>query len=229
MNGIIKAPSALNALTSPEMKEIQTIGAEAALDAGFEKMLKFKKGVYECDGAVVEMGTEYVAHCIGWTRTWIKFIDQKVVDRKRFRVGDGRRAPERDELGDMDNSKWPAGLNGPHSDPWAFQFELPLEEKAGNLVVFVTGSFGGKRAVADLCKAYSRHVERIGASQQPVIRIAGTTFQSDKYGAVHRPLFEIIGWAGGKEAIREFGGTDGDGEGAQVRAPADELNDEIPF
>ena len=222
MNEIAKT----NGSTLPVIQEAQAIAKAAQENAGFEKMLKFKKGTYECDGQIVPLGTQYVAHCIGWTMTWIKFEDQKPVEgsRKRYRVGDGRRVPQRDELGDLDMSKWPPGLSGPHSDPWSFQFELPMEDKNGDLVVFVTSSWGGKRAVSDLCKSYSQRVQRSGVSQQPVVKLAGTVFTSDRFGDVQRPLFEIIGWAGEeKEGVRDFKGPD---------APMpvqEEMNDKIPF
>jgi len=215
MNEVIKAQATL-----PAKSEADHIGAAAMEDAGFEKLLKFKKGAYECDNEVVPWGTEYIAHCVGWTKAWIKFVDQKVVDRKMYRVADGRKAPDREELDDNDQSKWPAGPNGQPSDPWVYQYLLPMENKAGDLVVFVTSSIGGKRAVADLCKSYSRRTSRTGISEQPVIKLSGATMPTRMFGDVPRPSFEIIGWDSQKEGIRT------------VKAPdtlKEEMDDEIPF
>ena len=83
----------------PTKDEIDNIGNEAQKDAGFQKMLKFKKGDYFCDGEEVPLGTKYIAHCIGWTKTWVHFVDQKVVERKLYRIAEGQRAPERDPEG----------------------------------------------------------------------------------------------------------------------------------
>lgn len=204
----------------PAHQEAQAIANAANEDAGFEKLLKFKKGQYECDNEVVPWGTEYVAHCVGWTKCWIKFIDQKVIERKMYRVAEGKRVPERGELDDTDRNKWPNGPNGQPSDPWVYQYLLPFEDKAGELVLFVTSSIGGKRAVADLCKSYSRRTARTGISEQPVIKLSGATMPTRMYGDVPRPAFEIIGWDSAKEGIRT------------VKAPdtlKDEMDDEIPF
>ena len=213
-----------NEITKPEanlpaIKEAAAIASAAQEDAGFEKLLKFKKGVYESDGEIVEHGSEYVAHCLGWTKCWIRFEDQKVTERKMYRVADGKRAPDREELGDQDTKQWKPGPNGQPSDPWVYQYLLPLEDKTGELVVFVTSSIGGKRAVADLCKSYSRRYDRTGVSEQPVIKLSGATMPTKMYGDVPRPLFEIVGWNGAREAVRE------------VKAPdvSQEFDDPIPF
>ena len=204
----------------PAKSEAEYIGNAAQEDAGFEKLLKFKKGQYESDGEVVPWGKEYIAHCIGWTKCWIKFWDQKVVDRKMYRVADGKRPPDREELGDLDRGEWQAGPNGQPADPWVYQYLLPMEDKAGDLVVFVTSSIGGKRAVADLCKSYSRRTARTGQSEQPVIKLGGATMPTRMYGDVPRPNFEIVGWDSNKEGIRS------------IKAPdtlKEEMDDEIPF
>ena len=204
----------------PAKQEANAIGQAAQEDAGFEKLLKFKKGVYECDNAEVPLDSEYIAHCVGWTKCWIKFVDAKVVDRTMYRVADGRRAPDREELDDNDRNKWGNGPNGQPSDPWVYQYLLPLENKEGDLVVFVTSSIGGKRAVADLCKSYARRTDRTGVSEQPVIKLGKAVMPTRMYGDVPRPLFTIVGWDGSSEGVRE------------VKAPEtlhQELNDEIPF
>jgi hypothetical protein len=207
---------------SPNLPSVEAnhIAVAAMQDAGFEKLLKFKKGVYEVDGTTVPMGTEYIAHCVGWTKCWIKFVDQKVVERKMYRVAEGARVPEREELDDNDRNKWPPGPNGQPADPWAYQYLLPLEDKAGDLLIFVTSSIGGKRAVADLCKSYSRRATRTGASEQPVIKLGGAVMPTRMYGDVPRPNFEIVGWDQSREGIRT------------IQAPdtlKDEMEDDIPF
>ena len=212
----------------PAIREAQNIGNAANEDAGFEKLLKFKKGAYECDNEVVPWGTEYVAHCVGWTKCWIRFEDSKVTDRRMYRVADGKRPPDRDErdkdgnfvLGDMDRNKWKAGPNGQPSDPWVYQHLLPMEDQTGELVVFVTSSIGGRRAVADLCKSYARRAARTGVSAQPVIKLSGGTMPTKMYGDVPRPAFEIIGWDENREGIRTVKGPD---------TLQEEMNDEIPF
>jgi hypothetical protein len=214
MDELVKAHEALPA------NEAANIGNAASEDAGFEKLLKFKKGVYLCDNEVVEIGTQFVAHCVGWTKCWIKFLDGKVVDRKMYRVAEGVRPPDREQLDsvEMIGSKDPK--SGLSNDPWVYQYLLPLENNAGDLVIFVTSSMGGKRAVADLCKSYSRRAQRTRNSEQPVIKLASGIMPSRLFGDVPRPVFEIIGWDSNKEGVRE------------VKPPEtlkQEMDDEIPF
>lgn len=206
----------------PAVQEATAIANAASESGGFEKLLKFKKGEYWCDNEEVPQGTEFIAHCIGWTRGWVKFENQQVVDRKMWRVAEGRRPLDREELDSQDPKLWPMGPNGQPSDPWVFQFLLPMERVSdGDVVIFVTSSFGGKRAVADLCKVYSRRVARTGKSEQPMIKLDEAQMPTRMYGNVPRPLFTVIGWTGDQvEAIRD------------VKPPdtiKQELDDEIPF
>jgi hypothetical protein len=216
----------MNEIEKVLSKELPAVQEAAALlnaaneDAGFEKLLKFKKGVYSSDATVIEWGTELVAHCVGWTKCWIKFNDAKVVDRKMYRVAEGRRPPEREELDDLQLIGVKDQKTGMSLDPWVYQYLLPMEDKSGELLVFVTSSTGGKRAVADLCKSYSRRAQRTGHSEQPIIKLSGTVMPTKMFGDVPRPLFEIIGWDSSREGVRE------------VKAPdtlRQEMDDEIPF
>ena len=182
----------------PAKDEIQNIADEAQQDAGFQRMLKFKKGEYWCDGEEVKLGTKYIAHAVGWTKTWVHFEDQKVVERKNYRVARGEKAPERDQLPDNDESKWPMGISGRPADPWVYQYLLPMENVAtGEVQIFVASSFGGRRAVADLCAAYSRRAGKSKDKGQPIVTLQMMLMPTKKFGEVPRPHFEIIGWDDG--------------------------------
>jgi hypothetical protein len=206
--------------------EARNIGDEAERDAGFQKMLKFKKGVYYCDGEEVDLGTKLIAHCIGWTKTWVHFVDQKVVDRKVYRVARGERAPERDQLPDNDQSKWPIGINKQPADPWVYQYLLPMEDpRTGEVRIFVSSSFGGRRAVADLCAAYSRHSVKHKGSGQPIITLQMLMMPTKKFDDVPRPHFEIVGWdeeeaTSEREPIRTV---------SEAALNKQQFDDEVPF
>jgi len=142
------------------------------------------------------------------------------VDRKVYRVAYGERPPEREDLGDLDQDKWPEGLDGSPADPWVLQYLLPLEHMpSGELVVFVTSSIGGRRSVADLCSAYAKRKGKKPDCGQPIIKLATAEMPTRRYGKVLRPYFEIIGWH--------------DAAGGDETPPAveseDEFADEIPF
>lgn len=198
--------------------EVENIRAAAREDAGFEKILKFKKGEYFIGEEEVTLGTEYLAHTIGWTKCWIKFADGEVVERKMYRVALGEKPPVREDLDERNEDDWSEGLDGEPADPWVYQYLLPLENlKTGEVVIFVTSSFGGKRAVADLCDAYAKHTKKTGCGQ-PIIKLAKTDMATKKFGKVPRPLFEVIGW-------------DDDAENIEIPPPTEpgEYSDEIPF
>ena len=199
--------------------EIENLRAAARQDAGFERILKFKKGEYSIAEEPVALGTEYLAHTTAWTKSWIKFVDGEVAERKMFRVSLGEKPPEREDLDDPDliGKKDSDGMS---ADPWVFQYLLPLEDMAsGEVVIFCTSSFGGKRAIADLCSAYTTRTKKTGCGQ-PIVRLATAEMPTKKFGKVPRPLFEIVRWD--------------DAENIELIEPSpptlrSDLNDEIPF
>lgn len=200
----------------------ENILAAARENAGFDKILKFKKGQYVIGDENVPLGTEYIAHPEGWTKSWIKFEENKVVERRLYCIARGEKPPEREDLDDQDKSDWTKGLDGKPQDPWQPQSLLPLENPmSGEIVVFASSSFGGKRAVADLCSAWAKREQR-GYRGQPLVQLQSVEMPTKKFGKVQRPEFKITGW------------TDTAGD-AFVDAPtskktaADAVDDEIPF
>jgi hypothetical protein len=206
--------------------EIENIHTAAQEDAGFEELLKFKKGDYFIGEELIPLGTEYLAHAVGWTKIWIKFVDGERVDRRVYRVARGERPPEREDLDDLDKDKWPLGLDEKPADPWVLQYLLPLEDvSSGEVVIFVTPSYGGRRAVADLCAAYAKHTAKNGGGQ-PIIKLAKTDMPTKKFGKVARPLFDIVGWddAGDPPPIDNI-----PDDGTPPVASEDEFGDEVRF
>lgn len=202
--------------------ELENLARAAEQDAGFEAILKFVKTEYICNKQVVELGTEYTAHCLGYSKMWVKFVDKKPVERKVYRMGENFRVPERDEMPDNDRTQWPLGFDHQPSDPWSLQYVLPMQDvRSEQRVLFVTGSIGGKRAISDLVTTYTRKCIKTPGTGLPIIKLDRTTFPSTKWGNVQRPLFTIIGWEAGGGAIREV-----DVEDIKKH---DEMDDEIPF
>jgi hypothetical protein len=218
----------MNTLTERQGTNVATPKTEAEIiyqaaqaDAGFDKMLKFKKGIYECDGDEIGLGTQYIAHALGWTKVWVKFVDGTPTERRVYRVLKGEAAPERHDMPDTDDSKWEVDPAGRKMDPWSYQYMLPMEKvgEEGQLVVFVTASFGGRRAVADLCTAWSRQTVRTPGCGMPIVSLNKTMMPSKKWGDVPRPYFEIVGWDGTARDVREV----------RTENLKEEMNDEIPF
>lgn len=208
--------------------EAAAIANEAMQDAGFQKMLKFKRNgdasIYLLDGVEIELGTQMICHCIGWTKTWVKFWDNKVAERKVYRVGRKEVAPERDELPDNDPAHWQNGIDNRPRDPWVLQYLLPMEDpETGEVCIFIASSFGGKRAVADICQTWATKARRNANVGQPLVRLAKTMFPTKNYGNVVRPSFELIGFvdSSATEPLREI-------DTKTIEADT-EMNDEIPF
>lgn len=220
----------MNELQTVNANEAANIANEAMSDAGFLKMIKFKKlgetAVYLCDGEEIELGSQRIAHCVGWTKQWVKFWDNKVAERRIYRVAKGERAPERDELPDYDEEsrkKWQIGLNNQPRDPWVLQYLLPLEDpETEEIAIFVTGSFGGRRAVADICSTYARKAQRVPEVGQPLVRLQKTMMPTRNFGNVARPEFVLIGYSDyTREPRRDVP--------VEALEQADDMNDEIPF
>ena len=170
-------------------REAENIVNEASTDAGFQKMLKFKKGDYWCDGEEVPLGTVYLAHCKAWTKTWVHFENRTVVERKVYRVARGEKAPERDQLPNNDESTWPPGPDGKKKqDPWVLQYLLPMENpETGDVQIFVAQSFGGRRAVSELCTQWGRRVVKNPKAGQPIIKIGKSMMPTKNFGDVPSP------------------------------------------
>ena len=180
-----------NTLTTDNTEAKNILGA-AQEDATFDKFLKFKKGEYLIGDDPVPLGTEYLA--AAWTKTWVKFADDKVVERKVYRVARGERPPQREDLGDLDEAKWPRGRDGKPFDPYVFQYLLPLENlTTGEVLIFVTPSIGGRQAVSNLCKEYAKRKMK-GQNGQPIIQLAVGEMPTKNFGKVPCPVFEIVNW-----------------------------------
>ena len=183
------------------------------------KRLKFKKGNYWLGNENIGLGTEYLAQPVGWCKEWIKFHDNKIVERHVYRVALKEKCPERHELDEYeDKSGWELGLKGEPQDPWTLQYLLPLEnQETGELVMFITPSIGGRRAVATLCDTWAN--QRKGP---PIISLQCGTMPT-KYGDTPCPNLKIVGWDEPPKEVKE---TKFDGPKS---GPQTDMNDEIPF
>jgi hypothetical protein len=165
-----------------------------AVTQGHERLLKFVKGEYKVMDDKVPLGTQYIAHTTQLTFAWVKFVDNKVVDKRHGKAADRFVPPKREELGDNDQSKWEI-RDGEMKDPWSFQHLLPLEDpETGEVVIFTTSSIGGQVATQELVRAYAQRVRRKGSSALPIVELAVAKLKTRKFGDVARPHFEVTGW-----------------------------------
>jgi hypothetical protein len=180
---------------------------------GFGKLLKFTKGKYFVGDDEIPAGHEMIAHVVALARGWVKFEDGKVVEQRVGKVADGFILPDRDELGDTDESKWTRDATGEPRDPWSSQMYLPMENTdTGEVVVFVTASHGGRSAIGTLCNVAARNLHK----GLPVIRLNTSSYRHRSYGRIETPDFPVVNWTGAHVEARK-------------PSVAKELDDEIPF
>ena len=208
----------------PARPEILNILNETRDNASFEKMLKFDRGKYLCDGQEIPVGSKFIAHCIGWAKEWVKFQDGQFIERKIYRISKGERPPERDQMDAKDQSLWSRDTkynNGQPKDPWLFRYLLPMQNaETDEPVLFVTPSVGGRRSIDDLCSAYAHRAVRDPDCGQPIVRLQVAIMNTPKFGKVQKPRFEIIGWDDGVQPVREI---------SDAVMKAKDFEDEIPF
>ena len=106
--------------------------------------------------------------------------------------------PDRETLGDTDESLWEKGLDGKPQDPWQHTLALPLLSKeTQEKYIFTTSSLTGRRAVLALLKAARREKMRSGDDFYPVIKLqtSGFAHRDSRVGWVKTPAFPIVGKA----------------------------------
>jgi hypothetical protein len=174
------------------------------------KLVKFNEK-YLADKVAMESDDLVPLAVMGIATVWVHWKDNRPTEHLVTQTGQNH--PLRDELGDLDESEWPPGLNDEPSDPWRDTRYLRLVHlKTGAGYTFVTDSKGGIRATADLKAAVAR-VRFANPGAVPVIQLATTTWKT-KYGQKTRPDFKVIGWRGPQ---------------GQTSLTKDDMDDSIPF
>jgi hypothetical protein len=148
------------------------------------------------DGVEVPSGTEFVAFLHETRRGYIKFKEGAPPDVRMVGISEDAEVSPRKELGDLDQSKWPRGLDGNPEDPWKEQIVISLARRdaGGELFVYVARGSVALNSVADLLGRWRRHPKR-RAGLIPVLRLENGTYPSKKFGGLKpKPLLSIIGW-----------------------------------
>jgi hypothetical protein len=173
------------------------------------------------EGTNVEKSTALVA--LSTVAAWVRWVDGKPVEYRMRQPGE--QLPDRDELGDLDESAWEQGPDGNPKDPWQnTRFVYLIDPVSAEAYTFSTSSWGGRQAVNDLAEAIQRmRYGRPGAS--PVVELHAAPMTT-KWGKKSKPFFKVVDWRGGEPR----------NEGpppalalAENRAASMALDDEIPF
>jgi hypothetical protein len=170
---------------------------QAADDLGGDsigKILKFTKGHYYIGDEEIAVNSEMIAHITQLARGWVKFKGGELTDRRIGKVVEGFVVPQREELDDTDQTNWEKNDRNQPKDPWVLQTYLPFERpETSQLLVFVTGSAGGRGAVANLVRTASNNLHK----GQPVIQLGVRSYKHKQFGRIENPDFPIVAWTGG--------------------------------
>jgi hypothetical protein len=106
----------------------------------------------------------------------------------------GEKHPKRETFGRLDESKWPAGLNGDPEDPVKdVRLMHIIDEDTGQSYTFSTNSYGGRMAVTDLKQSVASYrLQHPGT--RPIIELSQCSMKLKNRGTRMRPDFPIIGW-----------------------------------
>jgi|ERR1700730_1967735 hypothetical protein len=161
------------------------------------KMLKFLDGRFTCDKTET-LPANITLVAVGVVTVWVHWENNRPIEHRVTQPG--QLHPYRDELPDLDETKWPPGLNDEPSDPWRDSRYLHLiDPKTGADYTFVTDSYGGRRAVGDL-KRQIANVRSAHPEAVPLVQLASTMMKT-RFGQKPRPDFKIVGWRGRPETV----------------------------
>jgi hypothetical protein len=194
------------------------------IGANFGAFLKFAKGDWLLgeEGKKVPVEARFVANMHEYYRGWVRWWGGKPTDHLIGRVIDRHRVPPREELGDMDESKWEVEPNGARRDPWAKTCYLALRDVSNDeICCFTSSSDGGRKAVAKLADRYDR-LRHKHKAKMPVVTLGSESYQHGTYGKILKPTFRVVDWTFWDDE------TAADPDGALLQHAA-EMSDEIPF
>ena len=173
-------------------------------------------------------GTRLVA--LSTAASWVKWEGGKPIEYRTRESG--RRLPDREELGDLNEADWEAGPDGKPRDPWqSTRFVHLVDPVTAEAYTFSTSAFGGRAAVSDLAD----QIQRMRAAHPgavPIVELRAAPMLT-KFGRKSRPWFKVVDWRRGGDGVPSSsnGGTPPQLE-HQSNTPAETaqaLDDEIPF
>ena len=188
------------AVAVPDQRDsVQQYLDEVAPAAIVGRMVKFSKEgqfVTHDDGEAIPEDAEFAALCDQTLVGLIKFNGPgEPPDRIMGLLYDGFELPRRESLGDLDQSKWPIGLDNLPQDPWQHQMYLVLQNVTTmEMFTFVTSSKTGRRAVGNLLRHYNR-TKKTHPDDVPVVRlrVGGFDHSDERVGWVKTPNFVVVG------------------------------------
>jgi hypothetical protein len=154
------------------------------------RLVKFVDGQFRTDKVeILPIGTRLVANAV--VTAWMHWVDGKPVDH--LVTQPGQLHPDREDMPELDPANWPPGLNSEPNDPWKDTRYLHLiDRQTGADYTFVTDSFGGRRAIAEL-KSQIANVRSAHPMAIPMVALGSVPWKT-KFGTKLRPQFNVVEW-----------------------------------
>lgn len=168
---------------------------------------------------------ELIADIANVALGWRRWEDHKPVEHRIGLLKDRYVAPQRNDLGHLDQSEWPRDNKGEPADPWQFGWHLRLVDPAtGDNFVWSAGSGGGIKELEKLGAKFAKQRAIDPGRCTPLVQLATDGYTHRTYGWVPTPVLKIVKWLD-------------NGDGAPVAAlpspdgsdDANDLNDDLPF
>lgn len=191
----------------------------------------FKKGQWSVGDEDVKDGLRFVVDMEGGFRCVVKWFDGHPVEGtfQLASIAHDEHLPFRNELGDLDDSKWEEGLDGKPRDPWVYGHRQILKGwEDGKPYTFRTSSWGGRRVMQILYGEYERE-KHLHPDCYPVIELNQEKVKNKTFGLIPEPRFPIIGWRNIDGAPAAIETTPDDPRTMMGGSVANELDDEVPF
>jgi hypothetical protein len=196
--------------------------------------LNFKKGRWyfgfnKTKRQRVKDGTEFVMNLANTVETWQTFVDGRPRFAPLAYVVNGEGRAPREEMGQLDESKWDVGDDGSAMDPVQAITVCPIRHKGKTDLHHITlGSVSSRIAFDNLLGDWLDQYEA-NPGKLPVVRLLEAEERQTRDGKMSYlvPAFEIVGWekattvdnpgpngiqVAGEEDLPPAGGGDDDDE-----------------
>jgi hypothetical protein len=179
------------AKSNPFLKAAAAIKTNSILG----ERLKFIKGDYIVEDKELAPGTEVIIHMDSLIQGYVKWEDELPVEEVMGLVVEGFEMPDRDSLGDTDETKWETKPgNKKPTDPWSLTHQVAFKNvETGELYTFAISSWGGKKCFEMLLKKYGGAMSQ-HEGEWPVAKLNFHVRDDDEYGRIKEPRFPIVRW-----------------------------------
>jgi hypothetical protein len=161
-------------------------------------LFTFTDGNYYQSGSSTPMPKGIRLIAVGYTKGWIFWKGKRPIWSKSKLLESGKHLPERNTLGDTDQSLWELNPDGKPKDPWRLtKYIYFIDPLTAEYWTFSSSSQGGAVAVGEVKDAIAR-VRTVHPNAVPEVEPVSAPWKT-KYGMKTRPKFVIKGWKGGND------------------------------